>query len=237
MENNEIKMLIDTFKEYRNLLTPIEQSLQAFSSSFDGVVSDIKRLNESFDGDVQSKLEKIYKELSSQADKSRTLSLEVDKFLSATQKYTSGVDKLISLAESIEGKINTLNAVEEKAESQIARLDTLIEEKKRTYDIRGLEKKLEAYNVGVQKVSDYINKDVSDALQDSVNSINDIRNKSNGILETVKSEYQSIEKLAESYDNSTKFLKKVVENNEVNEEYLFEVLDRWAESRRVKTKK
>lgn len=237
MENNEIKLLIESFKEYRDLLTPIEQSLQAFSSSFDGVVTDIKKLNEGLDGNVQGKLDKIYKELSVQADKSRTLNFEVDKFLTATQKYVSSVDKLLLISEKIEGKINTLNAVEEKAESQIARLDTLIEEKKRVYDIRGLEKKLEAYNVGVQKVSEYINKDVSDALKDSVDAIGQIKERSNNILETVKNEHQSIEKLAESYDNSTKFLKKIVENNDVNEEYLFEVLDRWAESRRVKTKK
>ena len=64
MDNNEIKNLIVAFKEYRDLLTPIEQNLKEFSLSFDSISSDIKNLNSSFDGNVQQKLDLIVKDLS-----------------------------------------------------------------------------------------------------------------------------------------------------------------------------
>ncbi|MBE5739175.1 MAG: hypothetical protein E7354_05565 [Clostridiales bacterium] len=237
MENNEIKVLIDTFKEYRDLIGPIEQSLKAFSLSFDSISEDLKNLNSGFDGNIQGKLDLIYKELSGQADKARTLTQEVDRFLSSTNRYVSGVDSLIKICEKIESKLSSLNSIEEKAEGQIEKLSNIIEEKKKTYDIKQLERKLEMYNVGVQKVSDYINKDVADALKNSSDTINQIRDKNNSIFEAITSEKGSIDKLAESYDNSSKLLKKIVENNDVNEEYIFEILDKWAESRKVKTKK
>ena len=60
MENNEIKSLIATFKEYRDLIGPIEQSLKAFSLSFESIRQDIENLNSGFDGNLQGKLDKIY---------------------------------------------------------------------------------------------------------------------------------------------------------------------------------
>lgn len=235
--DNDIKMLIDTFKEYRDLITPIEQSLRSFSLSFDGISEDLKSLKSGLDGDVQSKLDKIYKELSSSSEKTKLLSQDVDRFLSSTGKYVSGVDKIVTMCENIEKKLSLLNSIEERANNQIDKLNTIIEDKKKTYDIKGLERKLEQYNVGVEKVSEYINTDVVETLKNNSDTISQIRDKNNSIFEAINEERGSIDKLVESYNNSSKLLKKVVESNDVNEEYIYEILDKWAESRRVKTKK
>lgn len=235
--DNDIKMLIDTFKEYRDLITPIEQSLRSFSLSFDGISEDLKSLKNGLDGDVQSKLDKIYKELSSSSEKTKLLSQDVDRFLSSTGKYVSSVDKIVTMCESIEKKLSLLNSIEERANNQIDKLNTIIEDKKKTYDIKGLERKLEQYNVGVEKVSEYINTDVVETLKNNSDTISQIRDKNNSIFEAISEERGSIDKLVESYNNSSKLLKKVVESNDVNEEYIYEILDKWAESRKVKTKK
>lgn len=237
MENNEIKMLIEAFKEYRDLITPIEQNLKAFSVSFDSIRQDILSLNSGFDGSLQNKLDKIYKELSLQADKSKTLAGEVDKFMSSTNKYISGVDNLINICSKIEEKLERVNALENKAEEQIEKLNTIIEEKRKSYDIKQLEKNLETYNIGVEKVTEYINKDVADVLKNSSEQINKIQDKNNSIFEAIVNEKGSIDKLVESYTSSNQLLKKIVENNDVNEQYIFEILDKWAEDRKLKIKK
>ena len=237
MENNEIKLLINAFKEYRDLISPIEENLKAFSSSFDSVRQDIQNLNSSFDGTLQSKLDKIYKELSTQSEKAKTLATEVDKFMTSTNKYISTIDNLINTFSKIENKISAVDNIQNKAEAQIEKLNTIIEEKKKSYDIKQLEKNLETYNIGVEKVSEYINKDVAEALKTSSEKINNIQDKNNSIFEAIIEEKSSIEKLVESYNASNKVLKKIVENNDVNEQYIFEILDKWAEDRKIKMKK
>ena len=234
---SDIKSLIATFKEYRDLIGPVEQNLREFSVSFDSIKQDIQNLNSDFDGNIQVKLDKIYKELSSQADKAKTLASEVDRFMSSTSKYISSVDNLINVCNRIESKINTVDSLQEKAESQIEKLNNIIEEKKKTYDIKQLERNLENYNVGVQKISEYINKDVVDIIKNNNETIGLIQDKNKSIYETIIDEKSSIEKLIESYDTSNKLLKKIVESNDVNEEYLFDLLDKWAEDRKIKIKK
>ena len=237
MENNEIKTLIATFKEYRDLITPIEQNLREFSVAFDSIKQDIENLNSSFDGNIQTKLDKIYKELSLQADKSKTLASQVDKFMSSTANYVNSVDKLVSICSGIENKIKIVDDIQHKADSQIERLNFIIEEKRKNYDVKQLQKNLENYNIGVQKVSEYINKDVADTLKTSSEKISQIQSKSDSVFEAIISEKTSIDKLVDSYNTSNELLKKVVENKDVNEQYIFEILDRWAEDRRVKIKK
>lgn len=237
MEDNEIKTLITAFKEYRDLIGPIEENLKAFSLSFDSIKQDIESLNSGFDGSLQSKLDKIYRELSGQADKAKTLAGEVDKFIMSTDKYSASVDNLIKMCSSMEDKLKTIDNLQNKAENQIEKLNTIIEEKRKSYDIKQLEKNLETYNVGVEKVSEYINKDVADVLKGSSEKINVIQEKNNNIFEAIVNEKGSIDKLVESYLESNKLLKKIVEKDDVNEQYIFEILDKWAEDRKVKTKK
>ena len=237
MENNELKILISTFKEYRDLITPIEQNLKAFSSSFESIKEDVKNLNNGFDGSLQTKLDKIYNELSVQAEKAKTLTTEVDKFISTTNKYVSSVDALVNMCAKIEDKIANVNNIQNKAEAQIEKLNTIIEEKKKSYDIKQLEKNLENYNVGVQKVSEYINSDVADVLKTSSEKIGSIHDKSTSIFDAILEEKSSIDKLVNSYESSNKLLKKIVEGNDVNEQYIFEILDKWAEDRNLKIKK
>ena len=237
MENNEIKSLIATFKEYRDLITPIEQNLREFSVAFESIKNDVKNLNSSFDGNIQNKLDKIYQELSLQADKSKVLAKEVDKFMLQTSSYIASVDKLVNTCTTIEDKIKTVDSLQHKAEEQIAKLDLIIQEKQKNYDVKQLQKNLETYNVGVQKVSEYINKDIAETIKKSSEKISEIQNKSDSVFEAIISEKNSIDKLVESYNTSNQLLKKVVENKDVNEQYIFEILDKWAEDRRVKTKK
>lgn len=237
MENNEIQSLIATFKEYRDLIGPIEQNLRQFSTSFDSIRTDIQNLNENFGGNLQGKLDKIYNELSSQADKAKTLSSEVDRFIALTNKYVNSVDSLVTLCGSIEGKIKSVDSIQKRAEDQLEKLNVIIDEKRKNYDVKQLEKNLEVYNVGVQKINDYINKDVGETLKQSSEKISQIQNKNDSVLEVLNSEKNSIDKLVENYRVSNELLKKVVENNDVNEQYIFEIIDKWAEDRKVKTKK
>ena len=51
---------------------------------------------------------------------------------------------------------------------------------------------------------------------------------------TVKS---NIEELVERYNQSNLLLKNIVEKQDVNEQYIFDILDKWAKDRGVKTKK
>ncbi|MBE5736048.1 MAG: hypothetical protein E7356_01640 [Clostridiales bacterium] len=237
MDNQDIVGLITAFKEYRDMLTPIEECLKQFSSTYESLSADIAKLNGALDGNIQDKLDKIYKDLSLQADKSKSLASQIDRLSSATSSYISGVDKVINFCGNIESKLKTVEEIERKAESQIERLNLIIEDKKKTYNIKALEKSLEMYNTGVQQVSEFINKDVATVIASNSDRIGAIKDTSDNIMLKLSEEKTSIDNLIESYKVSNDMLKKVVEKESVNEEYIFAILDKWALDRRVKTKK
>jgi hypothetical protein len=56
------------------------------------------------------------------------------------------------------------------------------------------------------------------------------------IAKKLEEEKTSIQALAENYASSAELLKRLTEKNDVNEEYIFEIIDKWAQSRKVKTK-
>ncbi len=237
MENNEVNALIDAFVGYREMLAPIQANLHEFLDTYSALKNDVDKLNSAFSGDVQAKLSEIYKVLESQANKSEELTRKVDQFLNSSNKYTEEVSNLISMFESIKDKISSVNEIEARAEEQIGKLDLIIEEKKKTYNLKDLEKSLENYNNNLQQVGDFINKEVAQNIVENTKSIQSIKDSNENIAKCLADEKKSIDNLAENYKASNDLLRKIVEKEDVNEEYIFDLLDKWAESRKVKTKK
>ena len=237
MDNKEISSLIDAFVGYRDLLVPIQSDLNEFASTYTMLRSDIEKLSNSFSNDAKSKLDEIYRSLAAQAQKSEELTRKVDQFLKSSTKYTEEVDKLIGTFENINKRISGINEIENKAQAQIEKLDSIMEEKKKNYNLKDLEKSLDSYNTNLQAVSNFINKDIAENLVNNTKMIQSIKDGSDNILNRLKEEQKDIDDLIISYKTSNNLLKKISENNDVNEEYIFDIIDKWAESRNVKLKR
>lgn len=236
MENSEVNALIDAFIGYREMLVPIQNDMHEFLETYDALKNDVEKIDKAFSGDVQGKLTEIYKTLSSQAEKSEALTRKVDEFLKSTTKYTDEVSNLMNMFQSIQSKISAVNEIENKAEEQISKLDEILEEKKRSYDLKDLKNSLDKYNSNLQSVSEFINEDVAKNIMENTKTIQEIKNGNSDVVSHLKEEKTSIEQLAENYKNSNELLKKILEKNDVNEEYIFDIMDKWAEERKVKTK-
>lgn len=236
MENSEVNALIDAFIGYREMLVPIQNDMHDFLETYDALKNDVDKIDKAFSGDVQGKLVDIYKILSSQAEKSEALTRKVDEFLKNTSEYSEQISKLMNMFETIQNKINSVNEIESKAEEQISRLDVILDEKKRNYDLKDLKNSLDKYNSNLQTVGEFINKDVAENIIENTKTIQEIKNGNANVISHLEEEKTSIEKLAETYQNSNELLKKILEKNDVNEEYIFDIMDKWAEERRVKTK-
>lgn len=237
MEKTEVNALIDAFIGYRDMLMPIQGDLHDFLGTYNSLKEDVEKLSNSFSDDAKAKLNEIYKSLSVQANKSEELIRKVDEFLTSSNRYTEEVNKLISTFEGINNRISSVNEIEAKAEEQIGKLDKIIEEKKQNYNLKELQKSLEVYNANIQAVGDFINKDVAESVVSNTKLIQSIKDGNENIFKYLEGEKKSIGALTEEYQTSNELLKKVIEKNDVNEEYIFEILDKWAESRKVKTKK
>ena len=238
MEKTEdIKTLINAFIGYRELLTPIQSGLSDFLETYNSVRDDIEKLNTAFDGSAQNNLQSIAKTLASQAEKSTDLSSRIEQFAKATNRYVSQVDNLVSLLEKTEQRIATINDIEHKVSEQIKKLDAVIEEKKISYNLRDLQRSLEGYDSNVRRVSDFINKDVAEVLSENARKIDEIKQGEESLQKEISGEKTSVEELLETAQKNNELLRRIAEASDVNEEYIYTVIDKWAQSRKVKTKK
>ena len=236
IKEEDIKELIESFKQYREMLVPIQSNIHSFLETYDSMREDIDTLNKSFDGNIQKNLQSIYSTLSVQAEKSGKLVTSIDDFVGGFSKYTAKLNSLNDKLEKLDDKLNALNSIEEKAEKQIEKLDIIIEEKQKTYNIKELEKQLATYNENVEKVSKFINEDVVKELNKNTSDIALITKGHDDITKRLDQEKTSLDKLSETYKETNALLRKIVEKEDVNEAYIFDVLDKWAQSRKVKIK-
>ena len=236
-KTEDLKTLINAFIGYRDLLTPIQSGLNDFLETYNGVRDDIEKLNSAFDGSAQNNLQSIAKTLAAQAEKSTDLSSRIEQFSKATNRYVAQVDNMVALLEKTEQKIVAINEIENKASAQLKKLDEVIEEKKINYNLRDLQRSLEGYDNNVKKVSDFINKDVAAVLSENARKIEEIKQGGESLQKDLAAEKTSVEELLDAAQKNNELLRRIADNNDVNEEYIYAVLDKWAASRKVKTKK
>lgn len=237
MEIKEVESLIEAFVGYREMIVPIQTELHEFLTTYDSLKDSVDKLRTSFSDDAKDKLSEIYKTLSSQAKKSEEMANRVDEFLSSTNKYTEGLNKLVLTFEGINDRLSGMNEIERQAEEQIGKLEELIEEKKKNYNLKELQRSLEAYNANIEATSDFINKDIAESVVESAKMVQSIKDGSENIVKYLEDEKKNVAELSQNYLASSELLRKIIEKNDVNEEYIFDILDKWADSRKVKHKK
>lgn len=234
MNNEETKELIESFRAYRDLLTPVQKNLSDFVQTYDVMKENIDKLNIAFEGDVKGKIENLFENMAEQAGKTASLSGKIDELASATDKFAYETAKLGEAFERIETLAASVEKIEGDAQKQIAKLDKMVEEKSRSYDLNSLERSLESYNDGIKKVGEFINKDIAGALSGSNKQLDAMRGGLDAVVKAQTVSESSLEKLIGEHKAASEFLKTIVQKQDVNEAYLFDILDRWAQSRKLK---
>ena len=100
-----------------------------------------------------------------------------------------------------------------------------------------LQRSLEVYNANIEATSDFINKDIAESVVESAKMVQSIKDGSENIVKYLEDEKKNVAELSQNYLASSELLRKIIEKNDVNEEYIFDILDKWADSRKVKHKK
>lgn len=235
--NDDFKELIEAFKSYRDMLIPLKDGLAEFAETYEGTRASLQKINNAFDGDITGKLTAILNSLQGQSGKASDLTSKIDSFVNMTNRYAVELDKIADLFDKAEKRFQDISALEAKVDGLLAKIEAIGEEKRKSYNIQQLQRSFESYNANLQGVNEFINKDVVNMLQENSKKIDQVKQGTDIIENRLKSEGSSLEDLVNSYVQTNQFLKKITEQNDVNESYLFDVLDRWAESRRVKVKK
>lgn len=236
-DEKQIKELIDSFIEYRNVLVPLQESLRALTATYDAVKTDLDSLARTLSGNTAGQLDKVHSTLSAQAKSGQELIRKIDEYSASGEKYAQAVDALQKRFSRAAESLEAFNKIEQGAEETLSRLDSLISEKRASYNLKELQKSLDSYNKNVEKIADFINKDIAEVLTANAEKIEAIRLENERLSAIVSGQSQSIAALTSTYAETSALLKKSVEGGSVNQQYLFDAFDKWAQDRKVKIKK
>lgn len=234
---DDIKELIDSFIEYRNLIAPLQDSLRSVGKTYEEIKSDLEYLSKSFSGNAAVQLEKIHSAVSAQAKSGQELSRRIEEYSASGEKYAQAVKDMSSRFSSVVNRIDALEEIEKSARAQIEKIDALIAEKKSSYNLKDLQKSLADYNTNVEKISDFINRDIASVLKENAQKIEDIKKENEQLSAAVTRQGSDINELTATFKETAALLRKVAESGTVNEQYLFDAFDKWAQDRKVKIKK
>ena len=199
MNDNSVKELIDSFIAYRNLIAPLQESLHAVSKTYGEIRDDLDALSKNFSGSAASQLDRFHSILSSQAKSGQELSRRIDEYAQSGERYARAVTDMSSRFSGVVNRIDALMEIEGKARSQIERIDALLEEKKSSYDLKGLQRSLDCYNANVEKISDFINKDIATVLVQNAEKIESIRKENEQLSKLVSKQSEDIATLTSMF--------------------------------------
>ena len=237
MSDNSIKELIDSFIAYRNLIAPLQDSLHAVSKTYEEIRGDLDSLTKSFSGSAAAQLDKVHATINAQAKSGQELSKRIEEYSASGEKYAKAVEDMSARFTEVADRISSLAEIENAAQTQLARIDSIISEKRSSYNLKELQRSLDGYTANVEKISDFINKDIAEVLKANADKIEAIRRENEQLSAAVAAQGKEIAALTAEFSKTSELLKQSLEGSTVNEQYLFDVFDKWAAERKVKIKK
>ena len=234
---NDIKQLIDSFSAYRNVLAPLQESLHSLAETYTAIREDLDNLNKSLSGNAGSQLEKIHATLNQQAKSGQELSRRIDEYAESGERYSRAVTDMTKRFGEIADKLNAIDQIEKTAEAIMGRLEELVEEKRASYNVKELQRSLDTYNKNVERISEFINRDIAQVLQQNAEKIESIRRENEALAQVVGEQGKAVSELTAMFAETSVLLRQAVEKGSVNEEYIFDAFDKWAADRKVKIKK
>ena len=234
---NDIKQLIDSFSAYRNVLSPLQESLHSLAETYTAIRDDLDNLSKSLSGNAGGQLEKIHSTLSQQAKSGQELSRRIDEYAESGERYSRAVADMTKRFGEIADKLSAIDQIEKTAEAIMGRLEELVEEKRASYNVKELQRSLDTYNKNVEKISEFINKDIAAVLQQNADKIESIRRENEALASVVGEQGKAVSELTAMFAETSVLLRQAVEKGTVNEEYIFDAFDKWAADRKVKIKK
>lgn len=237
-DNSEkLKKLIEEFINYRKILEPLQAGMKSIGDMYLEIRRRLEEVTNAFSKKNLNQLDEIGKKLAAQAETTKTFTSMLDEFSAGGEKYAQGVNEVIERFKDVGAKLETVNEIERNAEELMRKLDGIIEEKRSSYDLKDLRKSLDSYNKNVERISEYINKDIAQVLADNGEKIEAIRARNEELSGMVSAQAETMAELISAFKGTSALLRTLVENDAVNKEYLFDALDAWASERRIKTKK
>ena len=234
---NDIKQLIDSFSAYRNVLSPLQESLHSLAETYTAIRQDLDNLTKDLSGGTNGQLEKIHATLNQQAKSGAELTRRIDEFAESGDRYSRAVVDMTKRFGEVAAKLDAIDQIEKTAEGIMERLTELVEEKRASYNVKELQRSLDTYNKNVERISEFINKDIAAVLQQNADKIESIRRENEALAVVVGEQGKAVAELTAMFAETSVLLKKVVDNGTVNEAYIFDAFDRWAADRKVKIKK
>lgn len=236
-DTKELNELIESFISYRNLLLPLQENLKQVASSYQSIKDDLGLIERTLGGNVAGQLDKIQSTLLTQAKSGKELTEKIGAYAESGDKFAKSVAALNQSFSLVTEKLQAVTEIENAAENLIAKLDGIINEKRANYNLKDLQKSLDSYNKNVERISEFINKDVASVMQENARKIEELRKQNELLSATVGKQGESVAELTAVYSATSSLLRKTVESGSVNEEYLFDAFDKWAADRKVKIKK
>ena len=234
---NDIKQLIDSFTAYRNVLSPLQESLHSLAETYGAIREDLDNLTKSLSGNSGGQLEKIHATLSQQAKSGQELARRIEEYADSGEKYSRAVEDMTKRFGEIAEKLDAINHIEKTAESIMGRLEDLVEEKRASYNVKELQRSLDVYNKNVERISEFINNDIASVLKQNAEKIESIKRENEALATVVGEQGKAVSELATMFAETSVLLRQAVEKGSVNEEYIFDAFDKWAADRKVKIKK
>ncbi len=236
MNDDSIKELIESFIAYRDLIAPLKDSLAEVGRTYGEIRDDLDSLSKNLSGGASGQLDRIHQTLAAQAKNGQELSRRIDEYAQAGDKFAQAVREMTSQFSGLAERITSLEETEKNARAQIERIDALLEEKKASYNLKDLQKSLDRYNVNIEKISEFINRDIAVVMKQNADATDAIRKENDELKALVTQQNGDIKALCDAFGQTSQLLKTVVEGGAVNEQYIFDVMDKWAADRKVKTR-
>jgi len=234
MENikeKEITDLITEFSKHTKVIEKVNENFASFVQAYKVIKESLEKLNvdvkskqtiEHTMNDLVSKSQNMVGDINVLSGKINKLENLINPISEQIENLNTSFKKLINFEENVQKILNNVNKTNETIEK---------------LDLNQINDALVSYNEKMEQTKNIFEKDVKKSFDTNNAKIDAMVSDVNSVLKNADSQNTHLEELVNQQSSLQAILTKIADKNTFQMEYLYEILDKWADERKVKTNK
>lgn len=243
MANIDLTKVSKELAEQQIMMQEINKNLELFVENYRNTKRTLEEVKSPNGVDLSSKIDELTANLEQTRANVEIYGKKLYENLEISKVVSKEFDGVKEGLEKIKNEIlETTKQSEMYLKSQKEALESIskfeeIMKKIENVDFKNYESKLERYTYNLQLLNDKIENGLQEKIDKNLGEIEKFEKKINEISENTTKQNNAITEIAKSVATMTTLLSKLTKTGNVDEQYIYEIIDRWADESKVKHKK
>jgi len=236
MDKDTLERIINEYADSRKLMESVNSNINEFIEAYKEVSNKLNKLQRPDDIELKEKIDGLEKKLGTIDESIKEYKEILDNNINVATKINKSIINSDNAIKQINEKLTPTLELITNTLGAMNNFNTIVESFSQV-DFSSLEKNIPEYTSQIVSLNKNVKKNIADKIKTNDIAFEKLHKSVSKVVDNSDNQTNTLGDISTKLLDTNMLLEEIVTKGNVDEQMIYEILDKWAESRNIKIKK